>query len=217
MCVYLSAWRGHLKYILICKFSFLCKNASVEVENYVQILKSLWSFTPLSMYNFAVLLRCTYRLKCFNFVSILYLDSSIYFNHGNDRTQHSLISANCVLVRIAEYSGISEKRTIIIILFSPNYYPLWSPCLIPRRSQFCLSAGTPKIFQDRKRLEQICATLLINFRNQELWWYAHCFQLSHAICRVLKPVLKIKIKPDLSELQKKIGEFYFLNTRHFIL
>ena len=46
--------------------------------------------------------------------------------HGlrTDRTQHSLISANCVLVRIAEYSGLSEKPTIIIILLSPNCYPL---------------------------------------------------------------------------------------------
>ena len=38
-----------------------------------------------------------------------------------DRTQHSLISANCVLVRIAEYGGISEKPTIIITILTPNY------------------------------------------------------------------------------------------------
>ena len=47
----------------------------------------------------------------------------------------------------------------------------------------------------------------------------HCFQphVSHAVCRVLKPILKIKTEPDLSVIQKKIGEFYFLDTRHFIL
>ena len=38
-----------------------------------------------------------------------------------DRTQHSLISANCVLVRIAEYGGISEKLSIIVTILTPNY------------------------------------------------------------------------------------------------
>ena len=39
-------------------------------------------------------------------------------NHGLriDRTQHSLVSANGVLVCITEYRGIPEKPTIIITI-----------------------------------------------------------------------------------------------------
>ena len=119
----------------------------MEVENYVQILKSLWSFTPLSMYNFAVLLRCTYRLKCFNFVSILYLDSRIYFNHGIDRTQHSLISANCVLCvlqNIVEFQrnglSLSSYFHLITIPFDPRAWYL-------EEANFAYLQGHSKFFK----------------------------------------------------------------------
>ena len=37
------------------------------------------------------------------------------------KVRSTLISANCVLLRIAEYGGISEKPTIIITILTTNY------------------------------------------------------------------------------------------------
>ena len=61
------------------------------------------------------------------FLMILNLEEEFLSNswsvHGlrTDRTQHSLISANCDLVCIAEYRGISEKPTIIITILTHTY------------------------------------------------------------------------------------------------
>ena len=59
--IYLSNFRGHLKDILVFKFSSICIKRTGGSWFFYKVIKGLLSFSMLFMYNFAILLHCNWR------------------------------------------------------------------------------------------------------------------------------------------------------------